>query len=386
MGKHYKSIYTFLFAAVCLMILPVTAAAAEKNIDDVEEERKEVKDKLSDAEKEVADIIIEMDEIEQEMAELDSVLKENKEQLQETKKDIDDVEEEIDALEKKIEERFKILKDRAKSYQENGGKSRFLDVLFDAEDFNDFISRVSAISTITDADSELIEEQEKDKEKVEEKLETLEEMKEELESKKDQIDEQKDVKNEANAELEDNKKDMNEKVEKLEMEDDELSNLESKLKIEKEEKAKAKAESKSTSEDDSSVAFSDDSGNGEYAWPTEGGYISSSQGQRWGRAHKGVDIARTDRSTSPPIYAAESGTVKSAGTMNGYGNTVVIDHGNGMETLYGHMSSIKASSGQKVERGQQIGVMGQTGNSTGIHLHFEVHKNGNVMNPLGYIK
>src|SRR5699024_12816634 len=75
--------------------------------------------------------------------------------VQETEKDIDEVQDEIDELEKKIEERFEILKDRAKSYQENGGNSQFIDVLFDAEDFSDFISRVSAISTIPDAVSNL---------------------------------------------------------------------------------------------------------------------------------------------------------------------------------------------------------------------------------------
>lgn len=383
---HIKGIYGVLFAAFLLLILPVTEVFAEKSMDDVEKEREEIKEKLSDAENEVADIIIEIDEIEEEMAELDNVLKENKKQVKETEKDIDEVQDEIDELEKKIEERFEILKDRAKSYQENGGNSQFIDVLFDAEDFSDFISRVSAISTITDADSKLIEEQKRDKKKVEDKLDTLEEMKAELENKQEQLKEQKEAKEKADKDLKSKKKDLNKKVDKLEMKDDDLSDLESKLKREKEAKEEAEKQAQSeSSSDDSTVAYSKDTGGGEYAWPTEGGYISSTQGQRWGREHKGVDIARTDRSTSPPIYAAESGTVKSAGTMNGYGNTVVIDHGNGMETLYGHMSSIKASTGQKVERGQQIGVMGSTGNSTGIHLHFEVHKNGEIMNPLGYI-
>src|SRR5699024_2257198 len=348
---HIKGIYGVLFAAFLLLILPVTEVFAEKSMDDVEKEREEIKEKLSDAENEVADIIIEIDEIEEEMAELDNVLKENKKQVKETEKDIDEVQDEIDELEKKIEERFEILKDRAKSYQENGGNSQFIDVLFDAEDFSDFISRVSAISTITDADSKLIEEQKRDKKKVEDKLDTLEEMKLdkvkemkiEMEHKQEQLKKEKEVKEKAEKELKSKKKDLNKKVDKLGRKDYDLSDLESKLKREKEAKEEAEKQAQSeSSSDDSTVAYSKDTGGGEYAWPTEGGYISSTQGQRWGREHKGVDIARTDRSTSPPIYAAESGTVKSAGTMNGYGNTVVIDHGNGMETLYGHMSSIKA--------------------------------------------
>lgn len=127
-------------------------------------------------------------------------------------------------------------------------------------------------------------------------------------------------------------------------------------------------------------------GGGTLGWPTQGGYISSHMGQRWGKMHKGIDIARTDRSTSPPIYAAEGGTVETAGTLNGYGNTVIINHGNGLKTLYAHMASINVKSGQKVSKGNQIGIMGSTGRSTGIHLHFEVHVNGSIQNPVGYLK
>src|SRR5699024_2178719 len=154
-GLHIEGIDGVLFAAFVLLILPVTEVLAENSMDDVEKERAEIKEKLSDAENEVADIIIETDESEAAAAELDKVLKENKKQVKETEKGIDEVQDEIDELEKKIEERCEILKDGAKSYQENGGNSQFIDVLFDAEDFSDFISRVSAISTITDADSKL---------------------------------------------------------------------------------------------------------------------------------------------------------------------------------------------------------------------------------------
>src|SRR5699024_12848185 len=98
-------------------------------------------------------------------------------------------------------------------------------------------------------------------------------------------------------------------------------------------------------------------------------------GTRWGSLHKGIDIARTDRSTSPPIYAAEGGTVVSTGTMSGYGDTVVIRHGNGIKALYAHIASLSVSTGQMVSRGQQIGIMRNTGDDQGIDLHQEVHVN-----------
>lgn len=124
-------------------------------------------------------------------------------------------------------------------------------------------------------------------------------------------------------------------------------------------------------------------GEGRFVWPTVGGYVSSQMGYRSGRMHKGIDIARPSNKT---IKAADNGVVISAGWDGGYGNKVEIDHGNGFRTLYGHMASINVRVGQTVSQGQSIGVMGSTGDSTGVHLHFEVYKNGSLVNPLSYLR
>jgi murein DD-endopeptidase MepM/ murein hydrolase activator NlpD len=124
-------------------------------------------------------------------------------------------------------------------------------------------------------------------------------------------------------------------------------------------------------------------GTGSMVWPAVGGYISSHQGERWGRAHKGIDIARPSERS---ILAADNGKVVEAGYDNGgYGNKIIIDHNNGMRTVYAHLSSIAVKPGDVVKKGSKIGVMGSTGNSTGIHLHFEVYKNGALQNPLNYV-
>lgn len=123
-------------------------------------------------------------------------------------------------------------------------------------------------------------------------------------------------------------------------------------------------------------------GTGSLSWPAVGGYISSYQGERWGRFHKGIDIARPSNYN---ILAADNGKVTFAGTSGGYGNMVRINHNNGMETLYAHLRSIDVRVGQTVTQGQKIGVMGSTGNSTGIHLHFEVYQNGQLKNPMDYL-
>jgi len=124
-------------------------------------------------------------------------------------------------------------------------------------------------------------------------------------------------------------------------------------------------------------------GTGEFSWPAQGGYISSKMGKRWGSVHRGIDIARPSGFT---IKAADNGVVISAGKDGTYGNRVVVDHKNGYQTLYAHLASIKVNVGQTVPVGAKLGVMGSTGRSTGTHLHFEVIKNGENVNPLSYIK
>jgi len=116
------------------------------------------------------------------------------------------------------------------------------------------------------------------------------------------------------------------------------------------------------------------------AWvnPLPEGTVTSCFGQRWGRLHAGVDIAAP---SGTPIRAVGAGVVVSAGPADGYGIAVLIDHGNGYLTLYGHMSAVTVTAGQKVKAGDQIGREGSTGHSTGPHLHFEVHK-GTYKNPI----
>lgn len=124
-------------------------------------------------------------------------------------------------------------------------------------------------------------------------------------------------------------------------------------------------------------------GTGTFTWPTVGGYVSSPMGQRWGRMHRGIDIARPSNRS---ILAADNGVVVSTGRDGSYGNKIVINHNNGYQTLYAHLSSIDVKPGQTVSAGSTIGVMGDTGNSTGIHLHFEVTKNGSLIDPLSVLR
>jgi len=122
-------------------------------------------------------------------------------------------------------------------------------------------------------------------------------------------------------------------------------------------------------------------GSGGLIWPANGS-ISSGFGMRWGRLHAGVDIPLAE---GTPLRAAASGTVAIAGWVGGYGNYTCIQHSGSLSTCYGHQSSIGVSVGQQVSQGQVIGHSGNTGHSTGPHLHFEVRINGSPVDPLGYL-
>jgi murein DD-endopeptidase MepM/ murein hydrolase activator NlpD len=120
---------------------------------------------------------------------------------------------------------------------------------------------------------------------------------------------------------------------------------------------------------------------GGYQWPVSGP-VTSPFGWRWGRMHEGIDIGVP---SGTPVHAAAAGTVIYAGWMEGYGNFVILDHGGGIATAYGHNTSLAVAVGQTVSQGQVIAYSGSTGHSTGPHVHFEVRVNGSAVDPLGYL-
>ena len=116
-------------------------------------------------------------------------------------------------------------------------------------------------------------------------------------------------------------------------------------------------------------------------WPTSGP-VTSGYGMRWGAMHAGIDIAPP---YGTPVYAANSGTVIFAGGQGGYGNLVLVDHGGGFVTAYAHLSGFATGSGASVGRGQLVGYIGSTGDSTGPHLHFETRVGGSAQNPMNFL-
>ena len=130
-------------------------------------------------------------------------------------------------------------------------------------------------------------------------------------------------------------------------------------------------------------ATNSNGGNGTLAWPLSSNKITSPYGTRSRGFHSGIDLSAK---TGTSVYASAGGKVVLASWYYGYGNCVVVDHGNGIKTRYAHLSSYKCKVGDKVSRGQLIALSGNTGNSTGPHLHFEVIVNGATKNPVNYLK
>jgi murein DD-endopeptidase MepM/ murein hydrolase activator NlpD len=118
-----------------------------------------------------------------------------------------------------------------------------------------------------------------------------------------------------------------------------------------------------------------------FVWPVHG-VLTSYYGWRWGRMHEGIDLAVP---SGTPVVASAAGRIVHAGWMGGYGNLVVIDHGGGIATAYGHNTSVTVGAGQQVAQGQLIAYSGNTGHSTGPHVHFEVRVGGSAVDPLGYL-
>lgn len=323
------------------------------------------------------------------------------------------LEEDIATLENKIEQRDALLQERARAMQ-TGGTVNYLDVLLGANSFVDFIDRFSAVNTLMEADRNIMREQKEDKEKLEVQKAELVVKKENLEANKAQLEK-------LMASLKAQKAEKDKLVDELEKEEARLraqkSDLQEKyddaIELSKEAEQKIIAEQRRLAEVARQKALeaakNKNNNNGGYAgngnlpsvaagtWtrPAAGRFTSGFGGRDIGpigsKNHLGIDIAN---SIGTPVVAAADGVVSYAGTMNGYGNVVMVTHsinGQIFTTVYAHLSGFNSSVGNSVSKGQQIARMGNTGNSTGPHLHFEIHvgewngKRSNAVNPLRYV-
>lgn len=365
---------------------------------DIESKKSEI-EKLEAQEKQLN---AEINNLDQKLSETGTKIQEKEKQVKETRAKIEELKKQIEELKKRIEERNELLKDRAKSLQESGGAISYLDVLLGAQSFSDFVSRITAVTTLVEADKKIIEEHQRDKQLKEEaetqlnqELNDLNKALIELEALKKQLNAQMEEKNNLLKSVE---AEHNHAMEELaELEDQEAFLAEQARIIEQQkreyERQLAEQKRKATQQGQSqstSTSSSPSVNKGGFIWPAAG-VVTSGYGSRWGRLHAGIDIAKKG---TVPVYAAAGGTVIRAYYSSSYGNVVFISHninGQVYTTVYAHLSSLGVSSGQRVSQGQFIGYMGNTGRSYGQHLHFEVHRGpwnnskSNSINPLSVL-
>lgn len=292
-------------------------------------------------------------------------------------------EEELSAQQEQIEENYELLKKRLRVMYKTGNAS-VLGLVLGAEDFTQFLSRTQVTSRVAKHDQELIED-------MREKLAQIKEVKENIEADKAELETSKSQQAEKQTVL----------ATQLSQTKDQIQDIEQ---LEKEYKSNQAQLSQQMKEVQAEVddIYAKIESTGEYEggimlWPVAGyKTVTSDFGWRFGGTdyHTGIDIARTNSAGQgiygKPILAAASGKVVFTQTSyvahRGYGIYLIIDHGGGISTLYGHTSGLKVKLGDTVTRGQPIAYVGSTGWSTGPHLHFEVRVDGKYTNPWPYLK
>lgn len=289
------------------------------------------------------------------------------------------------------DEQLEKYKKRVRAMEESG-RYNYIEVLFGANSIGEFLSLIDDIGDIMKSDKELEDSYKESVVNLKEAKAEYEEVQTELKQNKVECAQLKDQLQvditQAAAVITSLQSDINENAAVLSELDSQESALQSQIQAkvnQLNEQKKAEEEANRNNNNGGSSGGST-TGTGNLVWPSYCTYISSRQGPRVHpitgeyKNHGGTDIAASYGSA---IYAADSGRVVSSsdGWNGGWGNYVMIDHGNGMQTLYAHMSSRAVSVGQTVSRGQTIGYVGSTGMSTGPHLHFEMYVNGSRIDP-----
>lgn len=332
-----------------------------------------------------------IDSVLQEVANLTTSILTYENQISELNTRLAALETSIKEKETELEEKKKMLENRfVAMYMKK--ETTFLDVILSGELIN-FISNQNLIEQAANYDSNLIKEVETLKTTLEEERQEVVQIKAEKQQKASELQTLKAQKQEKAANLTEEQKELETKLSEYKAQAEQYAELERQAIAKEEAARKAAAAAASSSSSKSSTSYSgpvaSSYSGGRLGWPCpSSSRITSQYGYRilFGVRdfHTGIDIGAV---TGSNICAAESGTVILAayGWNGGYGNYMIVNHGNGVTTRYAHASALYVSAGQTVTKGQVIGAVGTTGNSTGPHLHFEVRINGAHQNPLNYL-
>ena len=404
-----------LFMAIVMLAIGAITAYAE-SIEEMEQRQKELEEQnaafeaqLEQSREQVAQQQEYVDALVGKVQTINEEIAVSRKKIAALDEDIKAKQKEIDAKNDEIKGSVETLRARLRTIYMAGDVSS-LEIILGAKDFTDFLDKVEMVQFISDHDEKLINDIQAQLDVISAEKVQLQNQKKAQEKEQQNLEAKQDELNallEANKDVLANLQAASDEVEmKLELSEEELSNLSDEIqeyyrKKQEEEEARRKAAEQGNSSSGSSgydgPSSVDVPSDGGYVWPTPGFYYLSSvfYEPRSYEYHGGIDIAGADIMNTP-IFAAASGTVistcsscehnwskyYSCGCGGGYGNYVWIDHGNGKETIYGHMTYPVVSTGDYVSAGQLIGYVGTTGFSTGPHLHFECRYYGERYDPM----
>lgn len=372
--------------------------SAKERQEAMEKKKKALNSEIAELEKEKSDVIAYVSKLDKKMESATESLNKVKSNLKKKRAELKNTEMELATIEENVKVQYDTMKKRIKYMYENGS-SEYLDLIFEAKDFGDFLNRSEYIEKISAYDRNMLarfqatrDEIEKKKAAIEAKVEELTALKEEANAEREALRVLTSTKkgelekyNKNIAVSEKQQKDFAAKAASAEAEIENLLVAKQRQIAEEERKRQqeAKASGKSDTETDNYTGTSG------LRWPLKvKGRISSTFGARTSPTagassyHKGIDIAVA---AGTPIVASGDGKVVTASYSSSAGNYVMIYHGQNTSTVYMHCSRLAVSEGTKVSKGQVIAYVGSTGISTGNHLHFGVMVNGSYVNPLSYV-
>lgn len=391
--KKILSIATIII--LCSMYVVNTYAASTSEL---QSQKDDLQSKVTDAENQLQNLnnqeAVTQDEltiVNTELSVITNEIASLQAKIDELNNSIEAKQKEISEKENRISEKQELLKKRLLTMYKKGG-STYIDVLLGSSNYIEMLVNYDAVKEIAEIDNKLIDQIVEEKEK-------LQNAKNELESQKKEVDATKSAKDAKSVELQEKQSEKQEKIKQLNAEQqstqEEIDKYNAAMARVNEELAEAFRRAQEEMERRSSDGSGSSSGSsginfdGSFIWPCSCKIVTSLMKRRWGRMHKGIDIG-ADYET---VYASASGICYNAYDDGGYGNYIMIFHGDGYVTLYGHLNYSSVYDGQYVRQGDPIAQSGNTGGSTGPHLHFEIRNADSIwdffsnspLDPLDYL-
>lgn len=385
-SKHKREKLKRICAMICAILVaaaflisiigPAANAVTQKELDSAKTKTQQAKDDMKKAEQEKNKIIAQYNAIDKQINDTENEISIIEQQIEQTKKDIALKEEELKKAEEEYIEYEELFMVRARAMYENS-EIQYLEILFCAESFGDFLSKMEMIAQLMEYDQGI--------------LTKLEDTKKKIAATKEELEGALVRQEESALMLEQRRTSLNATLsQKQQMIEEAQKDLETYKTIFEEAE---RAEQALIREQQSALSYSANPikyTGGKFTWPVPASKrITSQYGYRihpvykTKKFHSGIDIGAP---YGVDILAAADGTVTMATYNGGYGKCIIINHGSGISTLYGHNSSLLVENGSKVTKGQVIAKAGSTGVSTGPHLHFEVRVNGSTTDPLSYFR